>query len=145
MTSRARLYASSGVLLALLSAGCESPGFRAAKAQSEERWQAARAKVKAQLAADQLESGNITAAAVELAEATRQDPDNQELIPLRAKVHLAAGELNQAQRALESGYGPDSSPEIDYLLGVVWQQRERWDAALECFERAARKAPREVA
>ncbi len=134
-----------GAVIALTCAGCESAGFRVAKEQSEQRWNAARGKVKAQLASDQLESGNITAAAVELAEAMRANPDDDDLIPLQARVHLAAGELNQAQRALERGYGPDAAPEVDYLLGVVWQQREQWDAALECFERAATKAPREVA
>jgi len=98
------------------------------------------------LAADQLKAGNVVDAAGELAEACRLNPTLAELVPLQARVHLANGDTHKAQQFLETVTleGP-ARAEVEYLLGIVWQHRQRWDTALEHFTRAGRQAPDEIA
>jgi len=142
-------YATAGrlgmcVLVAVLS-GCQSTR-PAASEEATQRWNMARARVKAKLAIDQFESGNVAAAAGELAEAHRLDPDNPGLTALRARIFLAGGNVAAAAELLERTHleGKEQA-EIEYLLGVVRQQQERWSEAADAFRRASRLDDREVA
>ncbi len=128
----------------LLLAGCTSMQARA-RQDAHERWNTARADIKARLAEDHFDAGNVDAASNELAEALRLNPTNDHLVPLRVRVLLAEGRLDEAARLIElSRSTGHSSPEIEYLLGVVRQQQERWQAALEAYLRAAELSPHEV-
>jgi tetratricopeptide (TPR) repeat protein len=135
----------SAATVGLLLAGCQTTQHQA-REQAQQRWNAARAQLKAKLAADQFEAGNIAAAAGELTEACRLDPGNLALVPLRAKVCLAEGKLAAAEELLEQAC-QQSPPqaEIEYLLGVVRQQQQRWQEALAAFLRAAEIDPNEAA
>ena len=130
--------------LLALSAGCDGPQ-RQARQVATEHWNRARAQVKARLAADQFAAGNVAAAAGELNEATRLDPQNPALTPLRVRVLLAEGRINQATELLEQAKleGPPQA-ELDYLLGVVRQQQQRWEEALDAFRRAAELDAEEI-
>jgi tetratricopeptide (TPR) repeat protein len=135
-----------GIALTLLVlAGCQAT-HQQAKQQATGRWNTVRAQVKARLAADQLDAGNVADAAGELAEASRLDPTLTKLVPLQARVHLAEGETHKAQQILENATleGP-ARAEAEYLLGIAWQHRQRWDVALEHFTRANRQDPDEIA
>ncbi len=125
------------VLLAGLAlSGCETPQRRANE-EASARWNQARADVKARLAAEQLEVGNFEAAAGELAVAYELDPGNPRLVHLHARVLLAQGELGAAQRVLESACrSDDADAEMHYLLGIVYQQQERWRDALVKYRAA---------
>ena len=144
---RVRRYKQAlGIALALLTlGGCQAP-HQQAKQQATRLWNTVRAQVKAKLAADQLDAGNVADAAGELAEACRLNPTLTELVPLQARVHLAGGDTRKAQQVLENATleGP-ARAEAEYLLGIVWQHRQRWDTALEHFTRARRQAPDEIA
>jgi tetratricopeptide (TPR) repeat protein len=131
--------------LSLAFCGCVSTQSQARK-QANERWSQVRAGVKARLAADQLAAGHIEDAAAELAAALRLDPANPELLTLQARVCLARGELAAAEKLL-SGVQKSGrqGAEIDYLLGVVHEQRLQWLAAREFFARAADQDPQELA
>ena len=131
--------------LAGVCAGCVNGNGRA-REQAERRWDLARASVKARLAADKLDDGNVAEAADALAEAQRLDPDNPALVPLCVKVWLAEGNLGAADALLEQQRvaGPPRA-ELSYLRGVVRQQQQRWDEALTAFAEAAQLDARQVA
>lgn len=135
------LAASLGAALVGLGGGCDT-SQNTARQQAVLRWNDARGQVKAQLASDQFEAGNLDAAAGELAEADRLMPDNPRLVPLRARVWLAEGRTNEAAELLERTQldGP-AQAEIEYLLGIVRQQQGRWEEALNSYQRAADLAP----
>lgn len=132
-------------LTACAIGGCAAQSGRA-RAEAEGRWRVARAQVKARLAADQFAAGNVAAASGELIEAHRLDPNNPDHIPLRVRIWLAEGRLDAAANLLEDTElaGPRQA-EIEYLLGVVREQQQRWADALVAYQRAARLAPDEVA
>ena len=125
--------------------GCQTPQ-RTAREEADQRWRAARAQVKFQLAADQLAVGNLSGAAGELAEAERLVPNSPQHVPLQARIWLADGKVAQAGRLLERAR-TESTPqaEVEYLLGIVRQQQQRWDEALDAFQRAADLDDQQVA
>ena len=131
--------------LALTLAGCQTPQQHA-KEESAQRWNKARAAVKAKLASDQFVAGNVKAAAGELAEARQLDPANANWAALQARIWLAEGNTAAAADLLEhtSLEGP-AQAEIEYLRGIVYQQQQRWDEALAAFARAAELDAGEVA
>lgn len=134
-----------GVSAAVLSSGCDSPQSRA-QIEANTRWNRARAQVKAKLASDQFEAGNIEGAAGELSAAHRLDPNNTKLTPLHVRILLAGGKITEADALLEhtrAEQGPDA--EIEYLIGVVRQQQQRWDEALEAYQQAVELDQTEVA
>ncbi len=120
----------------LLLCGCQLSQPKAREA-AQQRWNLARAEIKARLASDRLDSGHIEAASDELAEAERLVPDQTRWIPLRARILLAEGNLAQAERLLTSADLPEpAQAEAAYLRGTVHQQREQWDAARQDYEEA---------
>lgn len=127
------------------STGC-SHKHQTARAAAAERWTVMRARVKAKLAADQLQAGFVEEAAKELADALRLSPDDPELLLMQARVSLAQGNHAAAARLLES-LPPDavSRGEVRYLLGIIAQQRMDWDAARIAFDEAAALEPTEAA
>ncbi len=129
----------------LCAAGCEYPQSRA-KLESTERWNRARAEIKVKLASDQLATGHIDDAATEITSAFRLDPSNPELLMLQARVFLARGDLAAAERLLTNAQAEgERQAEIEYLLGIIQEQRLRWSAALGHYLRASDVDPREVA
>lgn len=145
-----RYSSGASALVAVLAGlctlgGCETPP-RTARVEATQRWNAARAQVKAKLAADQFGAGNVAAAAAELDEAYKLDPTNPELTALRARVWLAEGRLAQAETLLAQTHLEDRpQAEIEYLKGVVLQEQQRWDDALAAFLKAGELNEDEVA
>lgn len=142
-----RFFGGSCLALSVLAlVGCE--GNRTAKVsrqQAEQRWATAQADVKARLAADQLDAGNVQQAAAELSEARSLAPEDPGLKVLEARVLLADGRFAQAEHLLESAVGDSArSAEARYLLGVIEQQRLHWDAALAHYLGAAGEDPDRV-
>jgi tetratricopeptide (TPR) repeat protein len=140
-----------GLLLVGALAGCETTQA-IAREEALRRWNAARARIKVKLAADQLQAGNVSGAAAELAEADRLDPNNPAVVPLRARVWLAEGKttsalelLQQARVSERDAPASATQAEIEYLAGTAWQQQQRWDDALDAFQRAVTLDSQEVA
>ena len=133
--------------LALASAGCNmSVSHMEAREQAQQRWNKARADVKAQLAADQLAAGNVAEAGTEINKALALQPDNPKLKVLRARTALAAGDAARAQTLLEGVTleGVEQA-EVAYMLGVIQQQHLKWDEAFTKFAQAAELNPDESA
>jgi tetratricopeptide (TPR) repeat protein len=136
-TNPADLRKCLAAVLILSLAGCQTPQRRANE-QATQRWNQARAQVKAKLARDQFVAGNVKAAAGELAEARLLDPANASWVPLQARIWLAQGNTAAAGELLDRTHleGPPQA-EVEYLRGVIFQQQQRWDEALAAFQRAA--------
>ncbi len=133
-----------GFVFCVLLLGCQSMQ-REAREHAEQRWDRARADVKAKLAADQFAAGDIRGASAQLAEACRLAPDSPDFVPLRVRVLLAEGQLAAAEKLLdETLVAQPAQAELAYLRGVVCQQQQRWDAARAAFEQATELAPDEV-
>ncbi len=129
----------------LLIPGCTSTQSRA-RQESTARWNRARAQVKLKLASDHLGAGHVEDAATELAAAIRLDPAHPALETLHARVCLARGDLAGAERLLENALAKDElRGEVEYLLGIIAEQRLQWAPALEHYVRAAAANPQEVA
>ena len=127
-----------------LLAGCATTQ-PTAREEATERWNLARAEVKAKLAADRLACGQVAAAAGELAEADRLVPDDPRRVPLRARIWLAEGRVAEAADLLERTTLEGSrQAEVAYLLGIARQQQERWTDAFVAYARAADLDPTEV-
>lgn len=129
----------------VLAPGCTSPQSRA-RQEAAQRWSRVRAQVKVKLASDHLSAGHVEDAATELAAAARLDPTNPQLLMLQARVCLARGELVTSERLLEGVQAEgELGAEVEYLLGIIQEQRLRWPTALEHYRRAAEASPQEVA
>lgn len=126
----------------VLVGGCAAPGtHESARQDAQKRWDGARARIKARLAADHLEAGAFNDAAAELAEASRLDPNPGAYLPLQVRLLLALGDVDEARAALERAETAQPNPEIDYLRGIVCQQQQRWDDALACYLAAVEQRP----
>jgi tetratricopeptide (TPR) repeat protein len=124
------------MLIASLTGCADLQGRDRLAAQT--RWNETRSQVKAKLAADQFQAGNLEAASSELAEADRLDPGGRDRVPLRVRILLAEGDIAAADRLLEEARRADpAQAELEYLLGVVRQQQQRWDEALVAYRAAA--------
>lgn len=140
-------WSLAAVLVALGSSGCNmSMSHMEAREQAQERWNKARAEVKAQLAADQLAAGNVAEAGTEINKALALQPDNPRLKVLRARTALAAGDAARAQSLLEGvALEGTEQAEVAYMLGVIQQQHLKWDQAFGFFAQAAELNPDESA
>lgn len=116
--------------------------------QAQARWRQARAEIKAQLAADQLSAGEFGEAAREIDEARRLDPDNRAYDLTQARLLVARGDFDAAQRLLAERPVPAEqiavAAEADYLLGIIAQQRLDLDGAAWHYSAALERMPAKV-
>lgn len=130
----------------VLVSGCATPSQQEAREAALERWQVARAGVKARLAADQFAAGRLEAAAVELDEARTLDPENDRFKLMHARLLVSDGEPHRALEVLAALELTGSrAAEADYLRGIVHQQLQGWSAAANAYLAAFARQPREVA
>lgn len=143
MSLRRAGFLIAGLSLALC--GCQSQNSEV-RAQAEKRWSEARADVKAQLAEDRFHNASLDEAAAAAHEALKLAPERSELAVLTARIELSRGDDVAAERLLQSlGDAGAERSDAQYLFGVIWQQRQRWEQALAHFEAACALAPDEVA
>lgn len=140
---RRSIFATSALALtALTLTGCATGKRGHTQGQTPADWANVRAQVKTQLAADQLAAGNVQEAAAALREARELDGGNPALLVMQAQVQLSAGETEKAEQTLSlikvEGKG---RAQVEYLRGVIWQQRQRLATALEHFRQAALDDP----
>lgn len=133
----------TAVLVTLTGCAAQNSQMRA---DAEKRWSEARADVKARLAADRLNSASLDEAASSAREALQLAPERPDLCVLAARIELSRGNDADAERLLIGmGESIAANAEGQYLLGVVWQQRQRWEQAMAHFEAASALAPGELA
>jgi tetratricopeptide (TPR) repeat protein len=144
-----RLMKYTVVMAAALMMGCASgkgPKEPTAKETMHTQWNNARAGVLFNLAKQQFESGNLDDARKSLNDALSLAPENAAIHILSARVSIERGNLELAERELQAARTLDEkNGEADYYSGIIYQRWQRPETALEMYEKAAAKAPAELA
>ena len=135
---------AAALVLTLASTGCESAKKKNSKAANA-RWNSARANVLCSLAKDQYKSGSFDKCRKTVTDALKMDPTHGELRVLSAKLAIEQGQLDLAERELETArkFAPNN-PEGYYLAGVVYQRWQKPERAYEFYTAASDKAPTEL-
>lgn len=138
------VLAASGVLAC---GGCASwERHEQVTEQAEQHWNVVRADVKARLASEQLAAGNLDQAGQSLDEARRLDPENTKLKIMQARTWIGQGRSDDAQQLLDTIHTDGAQlGQVEYLRGIIDQQRLAWSAALDHFLAAVDADTSEVA
>lgn len=131
------------IAVALLQlCGCQTPTHKQSKIQAEQRWSKVRGQVKTQLARQQFERGLFEDAVKTLKEATALDPTSAESYAMLAKANMELGKATTAEQVLTKAEKAGLvSAELHYLKGVVLDQRNELEAALEQYQKAIELDP----
>lgn len=140
-----RLQLILALSILLLAAGCQSGGPSETEV-AQKRWNDTRATILYGLASDQYKAHDFDKCKETLAKALAMAPDSPKLHTLAAKVAIEQGQLESAERDLETArrLGP-TDPEPYYLSGVVYQRWQKPQTALEFYRQAGLRAPAELA
>ena len=135
---------AAALVLTMAATGCDSAKKKNSKAANA-RWNSARANVLCSLAKDQFKSGSFDKCRKTVTDALKMDPTHSELRILSAKLAIEQGQLDLAERELETArkYAPNN-PEGYYLAGVVYQRWQKPERAYEFYTAASDKAPAEL-
>jgi len=136
-----RVIPWAAFILGVFATGCISSKQQARK-QAVVHWQQVRAGVTAQMAEQQLKTGQPERARESLAEALRGNPDDPQLHVLMARALFERGDLPAAQ--MELARARSLAPrlaEVDYWLGILAQAAGAWDNAHTAYQIACAKAP----
>lgn len=143
-----KLAAAAAVIAAVTTlGGCGSGNKQPTQKEAAvAKWNNTRATVMLSLANDQFKTGNYDKARQTLNEVRKISPDNPNLHLLSGKLNLEQGQLEPAERDLQKAVElAPTAAEPHYLLGVIYQRWQRFDAALAEYQTAGDKAPTELA
>lgn len=133
----------TGVTVGLAS--CATTTHEEAKIQAEQRWNQVRGRVRHQLARQQCEGGLFEEAVGTLTEALALDPAQPDAYVMLAQANLELGRHASAERALDMARQAGLvSPDLIYMQGVILEQREDLEAALEFYGKARALDPSNV-
>lgn len=137
------LSVCSLLALATASVGCnafERPN--AAKVQ----WKVARTSVMMSLAREQFANNDLDGARKSITDALTIMPDSAELRVFSARIAIEQGNLELAEaELLKASTADPKNASADYYRGVLMQRWQRTARALELYETACEKNPKELA
>ncbi|MDH3584178.1 MAG: tetratricopeptide repeat protein [Phycisphaerae bacterium] len=131
-------FAFTAAAVMLWCSGCaSSKGMVNHKAMAKQRWTEARSRIIFSMARQEFEVGDLDKAAKSLAQAMEADPENSEFHELAARIYLERGQLERAHRRLTTAIElePNRSS-AHYLMGILLQRWQRYDAALAEYQLA---------
>ncbi len=134
----------AAALLVCLSAmgGCQTETHAQAREKAHERWTAARASIVYGLAKQQFDVGDLDKSQTTIQQAMEVDPDNPVFLELAGRIHLEKGELERAFHHVDRSISlNDKRATAHYVMGVILQRWQRYDAALREYELAHHHAP----
>jgi|GEM_PF-616601 len=128
--------APGAICLALcLVSACQSTPHAIDKKNAERRWSEVRGKVKHQLAVQQYEGGLFQEACDTVTEALALDPTRTDSYVLLARCSLELNKPASAQQAIQLAHHAGlQSPALNYLQGVLYEQRNEPDEATAQYE-----------
>ena len=136
MTSN-RLMRLAMVFGVLLLAGCNTLTHPAAKKQATQQWNSVRARVKFQLAEQQYNSGLFGEASQTVIESLALDPSQTRAYVVLSRANLELSRIGSAQEALDVAFRAGLfSPDLAYTQGVILEQQDELEAALEQYAKA---------
>ncbi|MGB2987578.1 MAG: tetratricopeptide repeat protein [Phycisphaerae bacterium] len=131
--------------LAVATTGCQTLEHSDAKLQAKQRWNQVRGRVKYQLAQQQWKAGLFDEAVPTAVEAIALDPTQADAYVLLARANLELGKPASAQRALDrAGCVGLTSADLDYMRGVILEQRDQLEAAATMYAKARTLDPNNV-
>ena len=132
-------------LFVALSMGCHSVSHEVAKQQAEERWNHVRARVKFQLAEQHYRRGLFDEVAVVVSESLALDPRQADAYVLLARAQLELSRPASAEQAVDAARraGVDCA-DLHYTAGVILEQRDQLEDAIQEYARALALAPGHV-
>lgn len=114
---------------------CQSTPHATDKKNAERRWSEVRGRVKHQLAVQQYEGGLFEEARETITEALGLDPTRTASYVLLARSSLELNKPASAQRAIQlARHAGLQSPALNYLQGVLYEQRNELDEATAQYE-----------
>jgi len=123
----------------LLLAGCNTLTHPAAKKQATQQWNSVRARVKFQLAEQQYNGGLFGEAAHTVMESLALDPSQTEAYVVLSRANLELSRIGSAQEALDAAFRAGLfSPDLAYTQGVILEQQDELETALEQYAKAWR-------
>jgi superkiller protein 3 len=147
MTHKLRLLmlTTTALFAAALSAGCVTETHAQAKQAAVERWTSARTDIIFSLAIQAFENGDLDKAEKHCKHGIASNPKDPAFHDLYARVLIERGELERAFNHLEYALGQDENrAQTHYLFGVVFQRWQRYESALESYNKAHELQPDEV-
>jgi len=134
---RHRLHVLTAAALAMSVTACQSLPSSARKAEGERHWNQVRGRVKLQLAVQQFQSGQFDESIRTATESVALDPSNPAHYCLLARANLELSRPASAAQALAAADRAGArSPDLLYTEGVILEQQDRLEAALEKFSQA---------
>jgi Tfp pilus assembly protein PilF len=141
--NRARWLPVGGVLW-LLAAGCSQMTAQTSASDAEKQWNEVRARVKLQLAEQQLRAGAIEEAVRTASEAVLLEPSLPGGYVVLSRAYLERGEPSKAERVLENAAAHDvRSATLCYTHGVLLEQQGRNEEAYGHYAEAVELDPDE--
>jgi Tfp pilus assembly protein PilF len=137
----------SMAMIALILCGCAS-GKKpmSQQAQAAKRWNDARTDVLVSLARDEYNNQNFDESRQTIDEAMKISPGIAGAHVLSARLYVEQGQLEAAERELDSARQLEpGNGEADYLSGVIYQRWQQPARALVFYQSACTKAPAELA
>lgn len=115
------------------------------KQEVYDQWNAARASVQGNLAAEQYKNGNLPDARKSIDQAMKLEPKNVAYRLLSAQIYIESSVLEAAQRELDTVRLLDpKNAHADYLSGIVYQRWQKPTVALDYYTKASEKAPADL-
>lgn len=117
-------------------------GHEDAKEAAHERWDRIRYGVKFQLAEQHYRAGRIDECIKEARKAAALDPDGTAARVLLAQALLEKGQMVAARQVIEEAAGiTPERPRVLYMQGVLAEQTEEYDRAVQYYRRAGELDP----
>ena len=133
------------ISVAVMTTACSTLTHPDASQQGRQRWNQVRGRVKCQLAEQQYQAGLFEDAVRTATESLALDPDQVNAYALLAVANLELGKPASAQRVLDAAQRIGlTSADLIYLQGVILEQRDDLQAALEKYAQARSLDPNNV-
>lgn len=139
------LLACGAVVLAGVLPACQTTTPKEAKIQAQQRWSQVRGRVKLQLAEKQYQAGMFDDAKRIVLESLTLNPSQADAYVLLARANLELGKLASAKNALETAKARGlESADLYYMHGVILEQRNEIDEAIDEYLNARRLDPSHI-
>ena len=133
------------IILLMLASGCQTLTHKQATTNAQKRWGAVRASMKFRLAKQHYDSGLLQDAAATAIEALALDPSIAGAYVVLAQAQFQLGKTMSALQTLDIAdeAGLDSAA-LNYVRGIILEDRGKSEEALDAFGRARLRDPENI-
>ncbi|MBI1367437.1 MAG: tetratricopeptide repeat protein [Planctomycetes bacterium] len=140
------MLATALAVMGFVSGCAGQPKQSEARKMARERWADARSKIMFAMAKQQFENGELDKADKTITEAISINATQAPYYDLAARILMERGQLERAYNTVGHSIELDAKrTESHYLMGVIEQRWQRYEAALEQYDTAYQCTPDDVA